>query len=73
MSFGEVYDRVLREYPDILTVEEISQALGISTKTGYRLLRENKIEHLKVGRSYRIPKAHLLAYLRLDVKIASRP
>lgn len=73
MSFGEVYDRVLREYPDILTVEEISQALGISTKTGYRLLRENKIEHLKVGRSYRIPKAHLLAYLRLDVKIASCP
>ena len=73
MSFGEVYDRVLKEYPDILTVEEISQALGISTKTGYRLLRENKIEHLKVGRSYRIPKAHLLAYLRLDVKIASRP
>ena len=73
MSFGEEYDRVLREYPDILTVEEMSQALGISTKTGYRLLRENKIEHLKVGRSYRIPKAHLLAYLRLDVKIASRP
>lgn len=73
MSFGEVYDRVLREYPDILTVEEMSQVLGISTKTGYRLIRENKIEHLKVGRSYRIPKAHLLAYLRLDVKIASRP
>ena len=48
-------------------------ALGISTKTGYHLLRENRIEHLKVGRSYRIPKAHLLAYLRLDVKTASHP
>ena len=71
MSFGEVYDRVLKEYPDILTVEEMSNALGISTKTGYRLLQENKIEHLKVGRSYRIPKAHLLVYLRLDVKTAS--
>ena len=71
MSFGEVYDRVLKEYPDILTVEEMSHALGISTKTGYRLLQENKIDHLKVGRSYRIPKAHLLAYLRLGVKTAS--
>lgn len=71
MSFGEVYDRVLKEYPDILTVEEMSKALGISMKTGYQLLRDNKIEHLKVGRAYRIPKAHLLAYLRLDVKTAS--
>ena len=73
MSFGEVYDRVLKEYPDILTVEEMSSALGISTKTGYKLLREDKIDHLKVGRSYRIPKAHLLAYLRLDVKTAPHP
>lgn len=71
MSFGEVYDRVLKEYPDILTVEEMSKALGISMKTGYQLLRDNKIEHLKVGRAYRIPKAHLLAYLRLDVKTES--
>ena len=71
MSFGEIYDRVLKEYPDILTVEEMSKALGISTKTGYQLLRDNKIEHLKVGRAYRVPKAHLLAYLRLDVKTAS--
>ena len=46
MSFGEVYDRVLKEYPDILTVEEMSSALGISTKTGYQLLREDKIDHL---------------------------
>lgn len=73
MSFGEVYDRVLKEYPDILTVEEMSHALGISTKTGYHLLRENRIEHLKAGRSYRIPKAHLLAYLRLDTKTTFHP
>lgn len=73
MSFGEVYDRVLKEYPDILTVEEMSHALGISTKTGYHLLRENRIEHLKVGWSYRIPKVHLLAYLRLDTKMTFHP
>lgn len=50
---------VLKEYPDILTVDEMSKALGVSTKTGYQLLRENKIEHLKVGRAYKVPKAHL--------------
>lgn len=65
MGFSDVYRSVLKEYPDILTVEEMRQALGVSTKTGYKLLRENKIDSIKVGRSYRIPKAHLLAYLKL--------
>lgn len=64
MGFGEIYRTVLRDYPDVLTVEELSRALGISSKTGYRLIREGKIECLKVGRSYRIPKAHVLAYLK---------
>ena len=56
MNFGDIYALVLKEYPDILTVDEMSKALGVSTKTGYQLLRENKIEHLKVGRAYKVPK-----------------
>ena len=67
MGFRDVYRSVLKEYPDILTVEEMSKALGVSNKTGYKLVRENKIECMKVGRSYRIPKAHLLSYMRVFV------
>lgn len=66
MGFTDVYRTVLKEFPDILTVEEMSRALGVSTKTGYKLIRENKIECIKVGRSYRIPKAHLLAFIRVS-------
>ena len=47
MGFSDVYRSVLKDYPDVLTVEEMSRALGISTKTGYKLIRENKIESLK--------------------------
>ena len=68
MGYNEIYRSVLKDYPDILTVEEMSQALGVSTKTGYRLLRDNKIEHLRLGRTYRIPKAHLLTYMRVFLK-----
>ena len=67
---GILMTLVLKEYPDILTVDEMSKALGVSTKTGYQLLRENKIEHLKVGRAYKVPKAHLLSYLRLGLRNA---
>ena len=68
MNFSDVYEAVLKGYPDILTVDEMSKALGVSSKTGYQLLRENKVEHLKVGRAYRVPKAHLLSYLRLGMQ-----
>lgn len=73
MSFSEIYGSILTEYPDILTVEEMSKALGVSSKTGYQLLQENRVEHLKVGRAYRVPKAHLLSYLRLNLQTAANP
>ena len=48
-----------------MNIEEMSRALGVSTKTGYKLIRTGKITAMKVGRTYRIPKVHLLAYLRV--------
>ncbi|MBQ3481441.1 MAG: helix-turn-helix domain-containing protein, partial [Oscillospiraceae bacterium] len=65
MNPSELYLSVLASFPDVLTVEELSKALHVSTKTAYRLVRENKIRFIKIGRSYRIPKAHLLTYLKL--------
>ena len=57
--------RMFRDYPDVVTVEQMSQMLGISDKTAYALLRDNKIEHFKVGRTYKIPKIHILSYLKV--------
>ena len=61
-----IYNSVLCEYPDVMSVEQMSAALGICTKTGYKLLRDGSICSLKIGKTYRVPKAHLLAYLRLN-------
>lgn len=70
MSFKEMYQSVLRGYPEILTVDEMSKALGISTKTGYKLIKEEKIKSMKVGRSYRIAKVNLLSYLNVTANAA---
>lgn len=53
----------LQNCPDVMSIYDMCSVLSISTKTGYRLLKEGKIKCLKVGRSYRIPKAHILTYL----------
>lgn len=59
------YSSVFKNYPDVVTVEQMSEMLGISTKTAYRLLKQNVIEHFKIGRIYKIPKYHILTYLEI--------
>lgn len=59
------YRLMLKDYPDVMDIGQMCEALGVSTKTGYKLLKDGKIEYLKIGRAYRIPKAHILRYLKI--------
>ena len=68
ISQKDAYRMMLVEYPDILSFEQMCRALSVSPKTGYKLLHENKIVYIKVGRAYRIPKAHMLTYLMIGAQ-----
>lgn len=50
------------EYPDILTVSDIQQALGIGRNTAYKLLKSKQIKSIRIGNKYKIPKRCLIAY-----------
>ncbi|MEL7609663.1 MAG: helix-turn-helix domain-containing protein [Bacillota bacterium] len=65
LSRKDAYRVVFKGYPDVVTVEQMSEMLGISSKTAYRLLKQNRIAHFKVGRTYKIPKLHIIAYLNV--------
>ena len=42
-----LHTKMLRDYPDVLNVYQMCEALGgISTKTGYKLIKEKKIESI---------------------------
>lgn len=64
-SCSKQYNVRLKDFPDILNIRQLCEVLGISTKTGYKLLSKGSIAALKVGRTYRIPKIHVLTYLRI--------
>ena len=53
----------LADYPDVLTVEEASELLGVCTKTVYSLIKKGELKKLNVGRLFRIPKREILRYL----------
>ena len=61
---------MFRDYPDVVTVEQMCEMLGgISIKTGYRLLKNGTIKSVVVGRRYRIPKLYIFEYLELVDKV----
>ena len=64
LSPKDAYRLMLKDYPDVMDIGEMCKVLGISKKTGYK-----KIESLKIGRAYRIPKAHILGYLKVSYSV----
>ena len=58
--------RTLRRCPDVMDITEMCRVLDISTKTGYRLLKNGDISSLTIGRAYRIPKAISWRISRLE-------
>lgn len=55
----------LDEYADLLDADDLSEYLDISKRSTYRLLRSGAIKSIRVGREYRIPKAHIMTYLQI--------
>lgn len=53
-----------REYPDVVDVDDLCKMLGgISRKLAYRLLTDQEIRSVRIGRSYKIPKICVIEYL----------
>ena len=65
ISTQEMYRIVFKEYPEVLDVKQVSQLLGVSTKTVYKLIKEGSLSSLKVGREFRIPKVMMMKYMQV--------
>ena len=55
---------MFEKYPDVVEVDDLRKMLGgISRRLAYRLLAEQEIRRVKVGRAYKIPKVCVIEYL----------
>lgn len=52
------------DLPDILTVHQVRQALGIGRTAVYRLLDSKQIRCFKIGNAYKIPKVSLIEFIQ---------
>jgi len=53
--------QLFASYPDMLTVEQLAQALNIGRSMAYRLVRTGQVRSLRFGTAIRVPKTALLA------------
>ena len=65
ISAQEVYRLVFKEYPDVLTVKQVSEMLGLCEKTIYKLIANGSLPVLKVGRQFRIAKVNVIRYMKM--------
>ena len=55
---------MFENYPDVVEVEDLRKMLGgISKRLAYKLLAEQEIRSVRVGRAYKIPKICVIEYL----------
>lgn len=55
---------MFEKYPDVVEVNDLRVMLGgISKKLAYRLLADQEIRSVKIGRTYKIPKVCIIEYL----------
>ena len=60
---------MFENYPDVVEVDDLRKMLGgISKKLAYRLLSDQEIRSVRVGRTYKIPKICVIEYLMGEEK-----
>lgn len=52
-----------QDYPDVLAVKDLCQALHIGRVGAYKLLSTGTVQCFKIGNTYKIPKDSLIAYM----------
>ena len=56
--------KMFEKYPDVVKVDDLRVMLGgISKRLAYKLLTNQEIRNVKVGRAYKIPKICIIEYL----------
>ena len=64
----EPYKTMFTSYPFLVVIIQLKEVLGIDIILAYRLVKNNQIPALKIGRQYKIPKMNIIDYVTIQNK-----
>ena len=53
-----------KNYPDVLTVQQIAELIGVCKNTVYKLIKENQLSCRRIGTAIRVRKKDVMSFLR---------
>lgn len=56
-------NNIFADYKDVVNIKDLQKMLGIGRNLAYKLINENKIEHLKINNRIFIPKQNVIKFL----------
>lgn len=59
----ELYKLMFPDFPDIVTVAQLQNMLGISRQLTYKLIGDGHIPGVKIGNAFRVPKVNVINYV----------
>ena len=57
---------LFREYDDVVTVDDVMKMLHIGKSNVYKLLRDDTIKSVKVGKRFIIPKRSVIDFVTIQ-------
>ena len=64
----ELYQMMFPDYPDIVTVKQLREMLGVSRALAYKLISDGEIQAVKIGTSLKIPKVSVINFVTEEKK-----
>ena len=55
---------LFEEYPELVSVSDLMNMLGIGRVLAYRLITDKKVKAVKIGREYKIVKNSVIALIQ---------
>ena len=54
---------VFKEYPDVVSIEQLQTMLHIGRNAAYKLVNTGEIKTIRIGKRYIIPKASVISFV----------
>lgn len=59
-------ENTFRDYPDVVSFDQMREMLHIGRNKAYSLIEQKKIRSIRIGRRHKIPKISVIEFLNQD-------
>ena len=68
---NSIFLEIYKEYPDVVTIEQLMKMLNIGKNKAYELIKNKTIPTVRIGKKYIIPKVSVIQFLSNNIKLSA--